>query len=316
MSTASAQGVDGEGWPPPSPLLNDTLILVRIAPFIIALAIVIGIFQARQAIQKGGDAIIGEKVRRHDLSTVIAHWTNATGVILGVFTGAVVLRYVDYRPEGLRLIFILHYVGAGLILFGIFNHLSRHGVSGGTGLIPKSFGVLRDLIGELLEYAGLFGPKSAALRIPWPRAIRHPVARYFKALTGYNESRTGKYLVTEQILSYPPWAILMGIVVVTGVIKLLKYLYEIPGSVVTTATTIHDLATIAVGIMIVIHLLPLLIVPANWMLLLSMFKTTVSRKYVEERHPAWYKSLSIASSREKAAQPASPEHVSPQTADA
>jgi cytochrome b subunit of formate dehydrogenase len=315
MSTASAQGVDGEGWPPPSPLLNDTLILVRVAPFIIALAIVIGIFQARQAIQKGGDTITGEKVRRHDLSTVIAHWTNAIGVILAVLTGAVVLRYVDYRPE-LRLVFILHYVGAGLMLFGIFNHLSRHGVSGGTGLIPKSFSVLRDLIGELFEYAGLFGPKGAVLRIPWPRAIRQPVARYVKALTGYSESRTGKYLATEQILSYPPWAILMGIVVVTGVIKMLKYLYEIPGSVLATATTIHDLATIAISIMIVIHMLPLLIVPANWMLLLSMFKTTVSRKYVEERHPAWYKRLNVASSRDKAAQATGPEPASPQTADA
>lgn len=315
MSTASAQSVEGEGWPPPSPFLNDTLILVRAFPFIIALAIVIGIFQARRAIQKGGDAIIGDKVRRHDLSTVLAHWTNATGVILGVFTGAVVLRYVDYRPD-LRLIFILHYIGAALILFGIFLHLSRHAVSGGTGLIPKSLGVLRDLIGELFEYAGLFGPKGAVLRIPWPRAIRRPVARYFKALTGYDETRTGKYLVTEQILSYPPWVILMSIVVVTGVIKLLKYLYEIPSSVLTTATTIHDLSTIAVGIMVVIHLLPLLVVPANWMLLLSMFKMTVTRKYVEERHPAWYKRLSVAPSQEQVAQAAAPEHTSPQTADA
>ena len=268
------------------------------------------------AIQNGGgDAILGEKVQRHDLSTVIAHWTNAIGVILALITGIIVLRWIDYRPD-LRLVFIIHYVGAALILFGIFNHLSRHIVSGGTGLIPKSFSVLRDLIGELFEYAGIFGPKEAVLRIPWPRAVRQPIAKYVRALLGYKEGRTDKYLATEQLLSYPLWAILMGVIVVTGLIKLLKYIYVIPGSVVTTVTALHDLATIAISAMLIFHLLPLLLVPANWPLLGSMFKTTVSRKYVEWRHPVWHKKLTTASSHEKVVKATSPEQASPQIADA
>lgn len=317
IGAASAQTPGGEGWPPPSGLFNDALFLARVAPFIIALAIVVGIFQARMAIQKGGgDAILGDTVRRHDISTVIAHWTNAIGVILSLTTGALILRWVDYRPD-LRLAFIIHYVGSSLILFGIFNHLSRHAVSGGTGLIPKSFGVIRDLIGELFAYAGMFGPKEAALRIPWPKAIRQPIAKYVRAILGYKESQTGKYLSTEQILSYPVWAILMGVIVVTGIIKLLKYIYVIPGSMVTTATAIHDLATIAISVMLIFHLLPLLIVPANWPLLGSMFKTTVPKKYVDERHPLWYKKLTATPSRKKeAAITTSAEPGSPQTADA
>jgi len=245
IGTASAQTADGEGWPAPSALLSDTLFMARVAPFIIALGIIVGIFQARMAILKnGGDAIMGEKVRRHDLSTVTAHWSNAIGVILALLTGAIVLRWVDFGPD-LRLIFVIHYVGATLILYGIFNHLSRHGVSGGTGLIPKSFSVLRDLIGELFEYAGAFGPKEAALRISWPKGFRQPVAKYVRGLLGYKEGRTGKYLATEKALSYPVWFILMTVVVVTGLIKLMKYIYTVPGSVVTTATTLHDLAAIS-----------------------------------------------------------------------
>ncbi|HLF89471.1 MAG TPA: hypothetical protein VI451_11030, partial [Anaerolineales bacterium] len=190
-----------------------------------------------------------------------------------------------------RPIFVIHYLGASLTLFAIFNHLTRHGVSGGTGLIPKSFGVLRDLIGELLAYLGLFGPDEAVLKIPWPKAIRTPIARYAKALLGYKESETGKYLSTEQLISYPPWVILIGLIVLTGLIKSLRYTWNIPNTLLVWATGIHDIVAVLIGVMLVIHLLPLLLVPANWPLLLSMFKSTVSVEYVKKRHPKWYRDL-------------------------
>jgi cytochrome b subunit of formate dehydrogenase len=316
IGTAAAQSPLGDGWPPQTALFNDALFMTRVAPFIIALGIVVGIIQARMAIRRGGDALIGEQVRRHDVSTVIAHWSNAIGVILALTTGALILRWIAYRPQELRLLFIIHYVGAALMLFGIFNHLARHGVSGGTGLIPKSFSVLRDLIGELFEYIGVFGPKEAVLRIPWPKGLRQPIAKYVRALLGYKPDHAGKYLATEQTLSYPPWAILMAVIVVTGVIKLLKYMYAIPGSLVTTATALHDLATIAIGVMLILHLLPLLLVPANWPLLLSMFKTTVPQSYVKERHPAWYKKLSVVQSRPEPVMAAGSEYGGIQPADA
>lgn len=316
IATAVAQSPFGDGWPPQGPLFDDAVLLARAGPFIIALAIIVGILQARAARQNGGgDTIIGDQVRRHDVSTVIAHWSNAIGVILALVTGGLILGWVDYSGE-LRLVFLIHYVGAALMLFGIFNHLSRHGVSGGTGLIPKSLSVVRNLIGELFEYIGIFGPKEAVLRIPWPKGIRQPIAKYVRALLGYKPGQSDKYLATEKMLSYPPWFILMTVIVVTGVIKLLKYLYAIPGSVVTTATAIHDLTTIAIGVMLILHLLPLLLVPANWPLLLSMFKSTVPRAYVEDRHPLWYKRLNVAQLQSEPARNTGPEYGAIQTADA
>jgi cytochrome b subunit of formate dehydrogenase len=290
IAAAGAQTVEGDGWPPQTALFNDALFLARAAPFLIAAGILAGIVQARAAARGGGDAILGDKVRRHDMSTLLAHWMNAVGLILGLVTGAMILGWTERALE-LRLVFVIHYFGAALTLFAIFNHLSRHGVSGGTGLIPKSFSVIRDVIGELLEYTGLFGPEGAALRLPWPKAIRQPIAKYVKALLGYKPSEHDKYLATEQILSYPPWATLIILITVTGLIKVMKYVYVIPGPVVATATAIHDLTALALGVMLVIHLLPLLLVPANWPLLLSMFKTTVPRQYAERRHPEWYKRL-------------------------
>jgi len=313
--TASAQTGTGQGWPPQGALFNDALFLARAIPFIIALGIVVGLTQARAAARGGGDAIIGEEVRRHDTSTAIAHWMNAVGFFLGLFTGAIILRWVE-SDLTLRLVFVIHYFGAALTLFAIFNHLTRHGVSGGTGLIPKKFSVIRDLIGELFEYVGLFGPEGAVLRIPWPRFIRQPIARYVRALLGYRESRAEKYLATEQTLSYPVWAVLTILIVGTGLIKVLRYIYPISGDVVATATAVHDWTTVAIAVMILIHLLPLLVVPANWPLLLSMFRRTVSRSYVERRHAAWYEVLKAEQAVEAQPEATTPESGATQTAGA
>lgn len=311
-----AQTGRGPGWPAQTDLFNDARFLAQAAPFLIGLGILVGIFQARAAARGGGDALLGENVRRHDTATILAHWFNAVGLITGLVTGAMILGWTE-RVLELRLVFILHYIGAALMLFAVFNHLARHGVSGGTGLIPKRLSVIRDVIGELLEYTGLFGPEGAALRLPLPKALRQPVANYMKALLGYRPHQNGKYLATEQVLSYPPWALLTTLMVATGLIKLMKYVYPLPATWVATATAIHDLAALAVGVMLVIHLLPLLLVPANWPLLLSIFRTTVPRRYVETRHPLWYKQLLTRQNPPGPAPAASPEPASaPQKAEA
>lgn len=299
LGAAYYQPVGVSGNPPQTALFNDANFTARMVPFIIALGIVVGIYEARKASREGSDAILNDSVRRHDYSVIITHWMNAFGLITGLVSGAIVLRWVNNRPEQLRPIFLIHYIGAGLVLFAVFHHLARQGVSGGTGLIPRSLGVIRDMIAELFGYLGVFGPDEAVLHIPWPSAVRKPIGRYIKALLGYKQSHTGKYLATEQTVSYPPWAILIGIIVITGLIKMMRYIYPIPNTLVATVTTIHDLAAVAIGLMLVIHLLPLLLVPANWPLLLSMFRTTVPLEYVKKRHPAWYHELT----GEKVAEP-------------
>jgi cytochrome b subunit of formate dehydrogenase len=298
IAAAYYQTPGSSGSPPQTALFNDANFTARMVPFIIALGILVGIYEARKVFRNGSDQVVNDSVRRHDSSVIILHWMNAFGLIVGLVSGAIVLRWVNNRPDQLRPIFIIHYLGASLVLFAIFAHLTRQGVSGGIGLIPKSLGVIRDLIGELFGYLGVFGPDDAVVHIPWPGAIRKPIARYVKALLGYKESNTGKYLATEQTLSYPPWAILIGIIVVTGLIKMLRYVYPLPNTLIATITTIHDLAAIGIGLMLVIHLLPLLLVPANWPLLLSIFRTTVPLDYVKKRHPGWYRQLTGKTAQE------------------
>lgn len=307
------------GWPAQTELFADARLLAQGVPFVIALGVVVGIFQARAAILKGGgDAVLGDRVRRHDGSTMMAHWLNAIGVLMCLITGAMVLRWTD-RALDLRMLFVLHYVGAAFMLYAVFNHLSRHGVAGGTALIPKSLRVISDTIGELFEYAGFFGPEAAVLKLPIPKVIRKPVASYVRAILGYDPKKIGKYLPTEKLLSYTPWVIWIGAMIITGLVKTFKYVYPMPGDWVSTATAVHDIVALIVGISIIIHLLPLSLVPANYPLLLSMFKSTVPLKYVEERHPVWYKQLMARAQSSPPAAPATQQtpvaRTEPQTGD-
>lgn len=276
--------------PSQSVSFNDSLFLARAIPFIIALGIGAGISQARASIKQDEEGIVGDKVIRHDTGTTIAHWMNAIGFILGMLTGGMILSLVPTSVD-LRLILITHYLGAALSMFGVFNHLTRHGITGGTGLIPKKLSDVWEAFAEAVEYTGLFGPEGAALRIKLPKAIQHSVGRYVKALMNFKPAKVGKYLAAEKVLSYPAWAALTGSILVTGLIKSMRTVYIIPESIVGLATTVHDITAFLISLMLVFHLLPLLLVPANWPLLMSIFKRTVPKSYVEERHPVWYQQL-------------------------
>lgn len=290
IGAVGAQTVSDSESPPQSILFNDSLFLARTTPFIIALGIIAGISQARASMKQGGEGIVGDEVIRHDMGTTIAHWMNAVGFILGLLTGGMILSWVDTSVD-LRLILITHYLGASLTMFAVFNHVTRHGITGGTGLIPKKLSDVWEAFCELVEYSGLFGSEGAVLRIKWPKAILNTVGRYAQALMNYQPSKTGKYLAAEKILSYPFWAALTASILVTGLIKGMRTVYAIPNSIVALSTTVHDITAFAIILMLLFHLLPLLLVPANWPLLMSMFRRTVPKNYAEHRHPVWYKQL-------------------------
>lgn len=56
-------------------------------------------------------------------------------------------------------------------------------------------------------------------------------------------------------------------------------------------TWLHDALAIWVVIWLVIHVLPVLVIPTNWPMLRSIFTGRVSRRYAEQRHPLWFAEL-------------------------
>ena len=79
--------------------------------------------------------------------------------------------------------------------------------------------------------------------------------------------------------------------VVTGLVKALRYLYPFPPTFVAQMSFLHDLFTGLAVIMLAIHLAAVTLAPRNWPLLISMFTTRVSRKHVEKWHPLWLQQL-------------------------
>jgi hypothetical protein len=176
-------------------------------------------------------------------------------------------------------------------LFGVVAHLSQNGITGGLGLLPRSLKDFRDGLAEMVEYTGVFGPQRAVFGINLPKFIRETFGETFSAFGLRPSKKLGKFLPVEKVFSYTPWAIIITVIVVTGLIKSFRYLYPIPPPFVQQVTTLHDIFGYAAVAMLGIHLAAILLVPRNWPLLIAMLTTRISRKHVQDWHPLWYKEL-------------------------
>jgi cytochrome b subunit of formate dehydrogenase len=302
LGIAFAQGPEGGGFPPESALYDDVVLLARLLPLLVALGIAFGVWRAKVSQREPDSAPDRPTVTRHNWGTVTAHWTNAIGFMLGMITGLIVLRRLP-RPDDLHIVFIIHYIGAGLAVFGVSSHLAQNAVTGGMGLLPRGLKDVREGLGELVEYTGIFGPSGAVFGLKLPKVIRETFSDTFRAFGIAPPKRLGKYLPAEKTFSYLPWAIIVGVIIVTGFIKAFRYLYPIAPPFIAQVTFIHDAFAYLAVAMLAIHLAAVLLVPRNWPLLISMFTTQVSRKHVQQWHPIWYNAL-VAREEQPAPAPA------------
>lgn len=296
------------GAMPQNTLFRTTLLFAQVLPFIIGLGILAGLYRVRTESNKEAANPSGDTIQRHNWTTVGLHWLNALGFLIGLGTAAMLLQWVD-RMLGLQSIYLLHYIGAALIAYALFN-VTTHSLAGGdTGLLPK----LRDIpdaLGELVSYSGIFG-ESGVLGIRWPKGLSRPIARLFVTFGIRKPKDVGKYLATEKVLSLPVWTILAGLILISGLVKTLRYVWPIPTEIVALATGVHDLTSIAIAVWLVAHIAPTTLIPRNWPLFKSMFTTKVPKEYVKTHHPTWYRQLRTgksaprSSAQEESLKPAS-----------
>ena len=90
LGAAYYQTPGSSGSPPQTALFNDANFTARMLPFIIALGIIVGVYEARKVFRDGSDQVLNESVRRHDSSVIIIHWMNAFGLITGLVSGATI----------------------------------------------------------------------------------------------------------------------------------------------------------------------------------------------------------------------------------
>jgi cytochrome b subunit of formate dehydrogenase len=264
-----------------SELYELNVIFGRLVPLLAGAFIAIALVQRQMKTAR--EVHTAESLQRHGWTEVLTHWFNAIGMVICIITAAWLLGWTG--GPSLETTLLLHFIGAGFVVAAVSHHLTYQ-LFGGRGLTRRQKGDVKNAIAETVSYAGVYRGMPGVFGMQLPQGARRavqPLLRRFNIVPDYN----GKYLATEKVLSYTGWATLVGVVVVTGVIKSLDYVYGMPGPVLRWTSFLHDGATYFIIAMLVIHVAALTLVPRNWALLKSMFTTRVSRKYAEEHLPLW-----------------------------
>lgn len=239
-----------------------TFFFVRVVPFIVCVGVVIGFILSRVAGRKR-EVIEGGWVKRHGVETPILHWMNAIGFILCIVSGLLILGWI---PNSMSepLLYKVHYIGAGLILFALSAHLSEHLLLGSKRLLYRK----GDLGEAFQEGLGYMGKRKSSPREPG-----------------------GKFLATERGMSFPGWAVIVTVTLVTGFVKVSAHLTDFPEGLLVWFTEAHDWFTVLAILMLIGHAGAVIAIRQNWPLLKSMFTAEVPEEYVKQHHPGWYEEL-------------------------
>ncbi len=302
-----AVDADASAWPGSglggSTLYTINVLFARLWPFLIALGVGVALWQRTRQRREAAPGP-GVSVRRHEWTDIATHWTNAVGVGLALITAVWLLDWLD-SPLSLEATYSLHLVGSGLTLAAVGHHLAFHGAGGGRGLIPRSWRDLKNALAELVSYTGVYRGLRGVFGLQLPGPIRRPAGRALRRLR-LAPDPPEKFLATERVLSYPVWAILLAVVVVTGVVKAIHYVYALPEGLRDGLTFVHDGATLFLLIFLAIHVGALVLVPRNWPLLRSMITSRIARAYVRTNLPRWERELAAEEASATAGRQAPP----------
>lgn len=210
-------------------------------------------------------------VLRHERIELLEHWLFALSGLILIFSGFGELpMYKRFLITELPLMswsgdyylhLKIHYLAAVIFVSVAVFHLVYHGLMGHRGLIPKK-GDLGASGKTILSFAGIG-----------------------------REPKSGKYL-PEQRLAYLYLALVAGILIATGLIKVVKNLPGIylPPGLITVATLTHTIATVFFLLGVIAHLAAL-VLKVNRPLVRPIFTGKVDLDYVRLRHTLWYDEL-------------------------
>jgi cytochrome b subunit of formate dehydrogenase len=266
-----------------SNLYKLNVVFARLVPFVAGASLALAASQRRWL--RTRETHTATSLQRHALTEVLTHWLNAIGVVLCLITAVWLLGWFG-NPVTLETAYTIHFLGAGFTLAAVCHHLGYQLFGGGSGLIPRSRADAKNALAETVSYAGVYRGLAGVFGIQLPPSVRRPVQTVLRRYD-IAPDPAGKYLATEKVVSYSGWAIVVGVVVTTGVVKALNYVYGMPGGVLQAASFLHDNATYVLLVLLFLHIAALVLVPRNWPLLRSMFTTRVSRAYAAEHLPLW-----------------------------
>lgn len=212
-----------------------------------------------------------KKVLRQPLSNRIVHWVTALTIFSLIISGfgqmPMYKRYNIVKLPGAEWLgnysatLIMHYIGAIILLFILFYHVFVHLIQKQFDILPKRGDVKQSII-------------------------------IIKAMITNQEEPPGEKYLAEQRLAYFAFAVVLFLIVVSGLIKVAKNVsfINVPNIVMTYAAHVHNFATLFLILLIIAHLFAF-IFKANRQLIPGMFSGYVSKQYAKERHSLWYEKI-------------------------
>ena len=258
-------------------LLGDNFLFARSLPFTIGFGIVFGFWRATG--WRWGTDVRAGAVRRFAPGTVILHALAAVSLIVLIATGG--WQYLKglldaESPIYMATVYRIHYIAASLLIFVTVAFVTDWLLRGERSLtLGKGQGVrgLRGLAHEL--------PKPLGLTLAY--------------LLGLDMRRaappTEEFTYYERAVSFPAWEVFIGLIIVTGVVKAMRYVYPIPGEVLYWVSAVHVGAGVLLALKLLDHLRYVL-APSRWPLMASMATGWISESYVKASHAGWYARLS------------------------
>jgi len=215
------------------------------------------------------EKIIADKnlIVRHGAMELIEHWAIAvSGLILlltGIFELPVAKRYYIITIPGLgwSADFItslyLHYGAALVFIAAAIFHMVYHGARGEFGLLPGR------------------GDFSASIVV-------------IKSMFGFGKEPPMHKYLPEQRLTYAAMALIILMLIVSGLIKTYKNIYapDMSHAIVWWATWIHNIFFILFFLAFLAHMAAIVLKP-NRPLVRGIFTGRVRLDYARHRHPLW-----------------------------
>lgn len=274
-AVAANAALIGSGVQPWGPTLLDNMVFARSIPFLLGLGVATGAAQALVASRVGvPERRADGAVRRFDGATVAMHWVFGLGFLVAIVTGA--WQYLkgvldQGSPIGMPTVYRLHYLGAALMLFGAAHFVTYWLTRGDRSLLVPSGQWIRHLRGLAHELPRVLGGTLGAL-------------------LGLNMKRAApageQFTYYEKVISFPTWLLGLALILVTGILKALRYVYPIPDDVLWWASSLHVAAMVILSLKLMDHM-RYVMGPDRWPLFKSMVNGWVSERYVRRKHAAW-----------------------------
>jgi cytochrome b subunit of formate dehydrogenase len=238
---ATIFGQAASGAQPWSTELSDNFVFVRSIPFALGFGVAVGLLGGAGARRRNATRADGA-VRRFSRTSILLHWVITLGFVLALPTG--VWQYLGgildvNAPLPLYLFYRIHYIGATIILFALAAYVSYAWMTGDRSLlVPR----------------GQWGSHLRGLMDELPQAISRRVAGLLKVNMRDPAARAGAFTFYEKVVSFPSWAFVLTLITVTGLVKAMRFVVEVPGLLLFFSSTLHVAAMVLILIKVLDHL--------------------------------------------------------------